>query len=85
MLLFPADDAYAPFEQCYQHVESAPAEPDRPPVGEELATMRQHPETTERDARGRSGDRIHPPRRMNFHQQAAIDRHAWRIFQSYLP
>jgi hypothetical protein len=61
------------------------AEPDRPPVGEELAAMRQHPETTERDARGRSGDRIHPPRRMNFHQQAAIDRHAWRIFQSYLP
>ena len=23
--------------------------------------------------------------RMNFHQQAAIDRHAWRIFQSYYP
>jgi hypothetical protein len=23
--------------------------------------MRQHPETTERDARGRSGGRIHPP------------------------
>jgi uncharacterized Zn finger protein (UPF0148 family) len=41
MLLFPADDASAPFEQCYQHVESAPAEPDRPPVGDELAAMRQ--------------------------------------------
>jgi hypothetical protein len=24
-------------------------------------------------------------RRMNFHKLAAVDRHAWRIFQSYLP
>jgi hypothetical protein len=78
-LLFPADDASAPFEQCYQHVESAPAEPDRPPVGDELAAMRQHPETTERALEGvlEAGS---IRRRMYFHQPAALDRHAWRIF-----
>jgi hypothetical protein len=43
----------------YQHVESAPAEPDRPAVGEELAAMRQHLETTERDGRRRFGETFH--------------------------
>jgi hypothetical protein len=51
--------------------------------------MLQHPETTEREARW--AFRTRDPsaecrgRRMNFHQQAAMDRHAWRIFKSYLP
>src|SRR5580692_7215636 len=57
--LFPADDASALFEQGYQHVEGAPAELDRPAVGEELAAMRLHPETTERNARRRFGETFH--------------------------
>jgi hypothetical protein len=57
--LVPADDSSAPFEQCYQHVESAPTELERLAVGEELAAMWQHPETTECDARRRFGARIH--------------------------
>jgi hypothetical protein len=55
--------------------------------------MRQHPQTTERDARRRFAGTIHQPANIGnadefavtVTHQAAIDRHAWRIFQSYLP
>jgi hypothetical protein len=50
-----ADDGAARLDQHRQHVKSTAAEPDRLVVGEELAAMRQQPETTERDARRRSG------------------------------
>jgi hypothetical protein len=53
-----AEDSSARLDQ---HVESAPAEVDRPAVGEELAAMRQHPQTTERDARRRFAGTVHQP------------------------
>jgi hypothetical protein len=44
---------------AFGHVESVPAELDRPTVGKKLAAMRQHPETSERDARWCFGVGIH--------------------------
>jgi hypothetical protein len=55
------DDGSARLDQRHQHVEGAPAELDRPAVGEQLAAMRQHPETAERDARRWLGGGIHWP------------------------
>jgi hypothetical protein len=45
-------------DQRDQHIEGAP-ELDRQAVGGQLAAMRQHPETTERDARRCFGEMSH--------------------------
>jgi hypothetical protein len=53
----------------------APAELDRPAVGKKLAAMRQHPETSERDARGYFGGAFHrshnsgPPRKFQIYPE----------------
>jgi hypothetical protein len=49
----------ARFDQRHQHVEGAPAELDRPAVGEHLAAVWQHLEATERDTRQSFGGGIH--------------------------
>jgi hypothetical protein len=54
-----ADDRSTRLDYRHQHVKGAPAELDRPAVGEQLAAMRQYPETPERDARLWLGGRIH--------------------------
>jgi len=48
-------------DQCHQYLECAPAELDRPAVGEQLAAMRQQQETPERDLRRCFGSGIHWP------------------------
>jgi hypothetical protein len=45
--------------QRHQHIEGASAELDRRTVGEQLAAVRQHDETSERDARRSFGGGIH--------------------------
>jgi hypothetical protein len=54
-----ADDGSAALDQRHQHVERAPAELDRPAVGEQLAAVRQQLEATERDTRRWLGGGIH--------------------------
>jgi hypothetical protein len=44
-----ADDGSPRLDQRHQHVEAAAAELDRSAVGEQLATMRQHLKTSERE------------------------------------
>jgi hypothetical protein len=48
-----------PSSNAIQRVEGAPAELDWLAVGQQLAAMRQHLETTERDTRRRIGVGIH--------------------------
>ena len=54
-----ADDSPLRLDKRHQHIEGAPAEMDRPTVGEELAAMRQDPETAKLDDRRRFGREIH--------------------------
>jgi hypothetical protein len=49
----------SPRDQRRQHVEGAPAALDWLAVDQELAAMRQHSETTERDTRRYFGDTFH--------------------------
>jgi hypothetical protein len=55
----PKDDRAACLDQRHQHIEGAPAKLDRLALGEDLAAVRQHPETSERDARRRIGGGTH--------------------------
>jgi hypothetical protein len=48
-------------EQHHQHVKSATAELDRPAIGDQLAAMRQHEETPERDPHRCFGTGMHQP------------------------
>jgi hypothetical protein len=54
-----ADDGSVGPDQRHEYVEGAPAELNRPAVGENFAAMRQDPETAELDARRRFGHGIH--------------------------
>ncbi|HEX6442948.1 MAG TPA: hypothetical protein VF007_12225 [Stellaceae bacterium] len=49
-------------DQRHQHVERSPAEPCWTAVDQQFPAMRQHPETPERDARGRFRSGGHRPR-----------------------
>jgi hypothetical protein len=48
-----------PRDKRHQHVKGAPAEVDRPTLGEKLAAMRHDPEAAELDDRRRFGRKIH--------------------------
>jgi hypothetical protein len=50
-----ADDSPLPLNKRHQYIKGAPAEVDRPTVGEELAAIRHDPETAELDDRRRFG------------------------------
>jgi hypothetical protein len=54
-----ADDLAARLDQRHQHIEGAPAELDRLAVSDELAAVRHHPETPERDTRRCFGGAFH--------------------------
>jgi hypothetical protein len=54
-----ADHRSACLDQHHQHVERAPAELQRPAIGEELAAVRQDPETAEFDRCRRYWDGFH--------------------------
>jgi hypothetical protein len=53
------DNPAARLDQRHQDVEGAPAELDRPAVGEQLAAVRRYPETSEREARRCFGSAFH--------------------------
>jgi hypothetical protein len=54
-----ADDGPVGLDQHHDDIESTPAELHRPAVGENFATLRQDPKTTELEARRRFGHGTH--------------------------